>query len=144
MCLSLTMVAMVNSTNPHGSPNSSTEKRLDNTKNPIYNWSPDIQGIIFSSIFYGAFIIQIPVGYISGIYSIKKMIGFALFLSSLFSILIPLAAAVGETWIIACRVVQGITQGTVTTAQHEIWVKWAPPLERGRLTSMSLSGEMDD
>ncbi|XP_008260564.2 sodium-dependent phosphate transport protein 1 isoform X1 [Oryctolagus cuniculus] len=140
MCLSLTMVAMVNNTNLHGSPNTSAEKRLDNTKNPVYNWSPDVQGIIFSSIFYGAFLIQIPVGYISGIYSIKKLIGFALFLSSLVSIFIPQAAAVGETWIIVCRVVQGITQGTVTTAQHEIWVKWAPPLERGRLTSMSLSG----
>ncbi|XP_060229066.1 sodium-dependent phosphate transport protein 1 isoform X6 [Meriones unguiculatus] len=31
-------------------------------------------------------------------------------------------------------------KGTVSTGQHEIWVKWAPPLERGRLTSMTLSG----
>ncbi|XP_048204310.1 sodium-dependent phosphate transport protein 1-like isoform X5 [Perognathus longimembris pacificus] len=74
-------------------------------KNPVYNWSPDIQGIIFSSIFYGILAIQIPVGYLSGIYSIKKM-------------------------------------GTVSTAQHEMWIKWAPPLERGRLTSICLSGFM--
>lgn len=32
-------------------------------------------------------------------------------------------------------------QGTVSTGQHEIWVKWAPPLERGRLTSVTLSGK---
>ncbi|XP_037061781.1 sodium-dependent phosphate transport protein 1 isoform X3 [Peromyscus leucopus] len=31
-------------------------------------------------------------------------------------------------------------KGTVSTGQHGIWVKWAPPLERGRLTSMTLSG----
>uniref|UniRef100_A0A2K6F1W4 Solute carrier family 17 member 1 n=1 Tax=Propithecus coquereli TaxID=379532 RepID=A0A2K6F1W4_PROCO len=141
-CLSLTMVAMVNSTDPHGLTNTSTKKLQDNTKNPVYNWSPEIQGIIFSSNLYGVVFIQIPVGYLSGIYSVKKIVGCALFLSSLLSLFIPPAAEVGETWVIACRVVQGISQATVITAQHEVWVKWAPPLERGRLTSMSLSGLM--
>ncbi|XP_058526240.1 sodium-dependent phosphate transport protein 1 [Ochotona princeps] len=140
MCLSLTMIAMVNNTNLRGLPNTSTEDHPGYIKNPVYDWSPDIQGIILSAILYGTFIIQIPVGYLSGIYPIKKIIGFALLLSSLFSLFIPLAAEVGETWIIACRVLQGISQGTATTAQHEIWVKWAPPLERSSLTSISLSG----
>uniref|UniRef100_A0A8C8YXC6 Solute carrier family 17 member 1 n=1 Tax=Prolemur simus TaxID=1328070 RepID=A0A8C8YXC6_PROSS len=141
-CLSLTMVAMVNSTDPHGMTNTSTKKLQDNMKNPVYNWSPEIQGIIFSSSFYGVVFTQIPVGYLSGIYSVKKMVGSALFLGSLLSLFIPPAAEVGATWVIACRVVQGISQATVVTAQHEVWVKWAPPLERGRLTSMSLSGLM--
>ncbi|KAF3815382.1 hypothetical protein GH733_016764 [Mirounga leonina] len=121
MCLSLTMVAMVNSTDAHGLPNTSTGEHLDHRKNPVYNWSPKIQGIIFSSIFYGVIITQIPVGYLSEKYSIKKMIGSALFLSSLLSLLMPMAAE-------------------VFIAQHVTWVKWAPPLERGRLTSLSLSG----
>ncbi|XP_040316247.1 sodium-dependent phosphate transport protein 1 [Herpailurus yagouaroundi] len=140
MCLSLTMVVMVNSSDPHGAPNTSTEESLDVMKNPVYNWSPKTQGIIFSSIFYGVLIIQIPVGYLSEKYSIKKMIGSALFLSSLFSLILPMAAEGGEAWIIACRVAQGVSQGSALIAQHAIWVKWAPPLERGRLTSLSLSG----
>lgn len=37
-----------------------------------------------------------------------------------------------------------LPQGTTLTAQHVIWVKWAPPLEQGRLTSMSISGEASD
>ncbi|XP_074175384.1 sodium-dependent phosphate transport protein 1 isoform X5 [Rhinolophus sinicus] len=53
MCLSLTVVAMVNSTDPHGSPNASTKDLLDNIKNPRYNWSPEIRGVILSSILYG-------------------------------------------------------------------------------------------
>ncbi|XP_032448990.1 sodium-dependent phosphate transport protein 1 isoform X1 [Lynx canadensis] len=140
MCLSLTMVVMVNSSDPHGVPNTSTEESLDVTKNPVYNWSPKTQGIIFSSIFYGILIIQIPVGYLSEKYSIKKMISSALFLSSLFSLILPMAAEGGEAWIIACRAAQGVSQGSALIAQHAIWVKWAPPLERGRLTSLSLSG----
>ncbi|XP_008071700.1 sodium-dependent phosphate transport protein 1 [Carlito syrichta] len=140
LCLSLTMVVMVNSTNPHDFPNTSTKKLLDNIKNPVYNWSPDTQGIILSSMFYGLFFIQLPVGYFVGVYSTKKMIGSALCLSSLFSLLLPLSAEVGEIWVIVCRVGQGIAQGTLGTAQDTIWVKWGPPLERGRLLSMSTSG----
>lgn len=79
-------------------------------QNPVYNWSPKIQGIIFSSIFYGVIITQIPVGYLSEKYSIKKMIGSALFLSSLLSLLMPMAAEGGEAFLLACRVVQGAAQ----------------------------------
>uniref|UniRef100_A0A3Q2IAC9 Solute carrier family 17 member 1 n=1 Tax=Equus caballus TaxID=9796 RepID=A0A3Q2IAC9_HORSE len=142
MCVSLTMVVMVNRTDPHGLPNTSTEELLDNIKNPVYNWSPEIQGIIFSSIFYGSVIFQIPAGYLSGIYSVKKMVGSTLFVSSLINLFIPLAAQVGETLVIVCRVAQGVAQGTVAAAQQVIWIKWAPPLERGRLTSISISGFM--
>ncbi|XP_048204307.1 sodium-dependent phosphate transport protein 1-like isoform X2 [Perognathus longimembris pacificus] len=142
VCLNLTMVAMVNRTDPQDLTNTSAKTEMDYVKNPVYNWSPDIQGIIFSSIFYGILAIQIPVGYLSGIYSIKKMVGSALFLSSVLSLFIPRAAQVGKTLIIVCRVAQGMAQGTVSTAQHEMWIKWAPPLERGRLTSICLSGFM--
>lgn len=141
-CLSLTMVAMVNSSGPQGSPNTSTPEPLDDVKNPVYNWSPQTQGIILSSVTYGMLITQVPVGYLSGIYPVKNMVGSALLLSSLLSLLMPLAAGVGESAVIACRVAQGLSQGTVLVAQHTVWTKWAPPLERGRLTSLSLSGLM--
>ncbi|XP_023602430.1 sodium-dependent phosphate transport protein 1 [Myotis lucifugus] len=141
-CLSLTMVAMVNGTGPQGSPNTSAPEPLDDVKNPVYNWSPQTQGIILSSVTYGMLITQVPVGYLSGIYPVKNMVGSALLLSSLLSLLTPLAAGVGESAVIACRVAQGLSQGTVLVAQHTVWTKWAPPQERGRLTSLSLSGLM--
>lgn len=83
---------------------------LFSPQNPVYNWSPKTQGIIFSSISYGTLIIQIPVGYLSEKYSIKKMIGSALLLSSLFSLILPMAAEGGEACIIACRAAQGVSQ----------------------------------
>ncbi|KAM6177351.1 sodium-dependent phosphate transport protein 1 [Erethizon dorsatum] len=138
VCLSLTMVAMVNGT---GSlTNVSSGENPGNITNAVYNWSPDIQGIILSSIFYGTIVVQIPIGYLSGIYSVKNMVACGLFLSSVLTVCIPPAAQVGETLVIVCRVAQGMAQGTIATAQHYIWVRWAPPLERGRLTSISLSG----
>ncbi|XP_061050869.1 sodium-dependent phosphate transport protein 1 isoform X2 [Eubalaena glacialis] len=193
VCMSLTMITMVNSTEPHGLSNTSTKEPQDNikkkkkqvklwslehffdtftptptphgtccynpgqliffkyesqkrisvccsTKNPVYNWSTEIQGIMLSSIFYGILISQIPAGYLSGIYSLKKMVGSALFLSSLFTLLIPLAAEFGEALVIICRVIQGLFQGIALTTQQVVWIKWAPPLEQVRLTSLSLSG----
>ena len=79
-------------------------------QNPVYNWSTEMQGIMLSSIFYGILISQIPSGYLSGIYSLKKMIGFALLLSSVFTLLLPLAAELGEIWVIICRVIKGMFQ----------------------------------
>nr|XP_023446011.2 sodium-dependent phosphate transport protein 1-like isoform X3 [Dasypus novemcinctus] len=140
MSVSLTMVVMVNRTEPHSVTNLSANQLPAHVKNPVYDWSPDIQGIILSCTFYGSIFFQVPVGYFSGIYSIKKMVGCAMLLSSLFNLFIPLAADLGKTAIILCRVLQGIVQNTVATGQHEIWVRWAPPLERGRLTSISTSG----
>ncbi|KAL1783892.1 sodium-dependent phosphate transport protein 1 [Sigmodon hispidus] len=140
MCLNLTMVAMVNTTELPHLPNESAVETLDDVKNPVYSWSLDIQGLILSSIFFGMVMAQIPVGYLSGIYPMKRIIGSSLLLSSVLSLLIPSAAQVGAALVIVCRVLQGIAQGAVSTGQHEIWVKWAPPLERGRLTSMTLSG----
>ncbi|CAO2595526.1 Sodium-dependent phosphate transport protein 1 [Lemmus lemmus] len=140
VCLNLTMVAMVNSTKPPHLPNGSAVEREDDVKNPVYSWSLDIQGLILSSVFFGMVVVQIPIGYLSGIYPMKRIIGFSMLLSSVLSMLIPPAAQVGAALVIVCRVLQGVAQGTVSTGQHEIWVKWAPPLERGRLTSMTLSG----
>ncbi|XP_004640194.1 sodium-dependent phosphate transport protein 1 [Octodon degus] len=138
--LSLTMVVMVNGT--MGPTNFSSRENSNNIKGPVYNWSPEIQGIILSSIFYGTIIVQIPVGCLSGIFSTKNMIAFGLFLSSVLTLLIPAAAQVGENLLIACRVVQGMAQGAMSVFQHNIWIQWAPPLERGRLTSISVSGVM--
>nr|XP_044987930.1 sodium-dependent phosphate transport protein 1-like isoform X1 [Jaculus jaculus]XP_044987931.1 sodium-dependent phosphate transport protein 1-like isoform X1 [Jaculus jaculus] len=139
-CLSLTIVTMVNRTDTSGVSNISAGQKLDDTKNPAYNWSPDIQGIILSAISYGALIPHVPVGYLSGRFPVKMLIGSAMFLSSVFSLLTPGAAHLGPALVIVCRVLQGIAQGTVMAAQNAIWVKWAPPLERGRLTSVSYSG----
>nr|XP_044988780.1 sodium-dependent phosphate transport protein 1-like [Jaculus jaculus] len=140
-CINLTIVAMVNGTDTSGMPNASAQEKLDDTKNPVYNWSPGIQGVILSSFSYGAIIAYIPIGYLSGRFPVKKLVGSALFLSSVFSLLTPGAARLGPALLIVCRVLQGISQGTVHAAQHATWVRWAPPLERGRLASISYSGE---
>jgi ACS family sodium-dependent inorganic phosphate cotransporter-like MFS transporter 1/2/3/4 len=76
----------------------------------VYNWSPQIQGIIFSSIQYGMLLTQFPGGYLAGRLGTKRVVGVALFVSSLLTLCIPVAANLGLGLLIATRIVQGLSQ----------------------------------
>ncbi|XP_047588618.1 sodium-dependent phosphate transport protein 3 isoform X2 [Lutra lutra] len=151
--LSIAIIAMVNSTQQHGLPNASTEGPLvDTLNNPsrsmkefntgasVYEWSPETQGIIFSSISYGIIVTLIPSGYLAGIFGAKQMLGAGLLISSLLTLFTPLAADFGVILVIVIRTIQGMAQGMAWTGQFTIWAKWAPPLERSKLTSIAGSG----
>lgn len=83
--LSIAIIAMVNTTQQHALTNASTERpvadALNNssisikefdTEASVYQWSPETQGIIFSSINYGIILTLIPSGYLAGIFGAKK------------------------------------------------------------------------
>ncbi|CAO2595522.1 Sodium-dependent phosphate transport protein 3, partial [Lemmus lemmus] len=150
--ISITMVAMVNNTD-QSYLNSSTEglpgdlngdqheasKHLS-AKAPVYNWSPQTQGVIFSAVQYGMMLMQGPGGFLAGKIGTKKLVGISLLGSSLLTLCMPLAASLGLGFLLAARAVQGVTQGTGYGGQFALWQRWAPPLERSRLCSIALSG----
>ncbi|XP_037061784.1 sodium-dependent phosphate transport protein 4 isoform X3 [Peromyscus leucopus] len=151
--ISITMVAMVNSTDNQPHLNSSTEGLPTNlngdqheaskdlsVKAPVYNWSPQTQGFIFSSVQYGMMLMQGPGGFLAGKLGTKKVVGVALLGSSLLTLFIPLAANLGLAVLLATRAIQGLTQGTGFGGQFALWQRWAPPNERSRLCSIALSG----
>ncbi|XP_047273994.1 putative small intestine urate exporter isoform X6 [Homo sapiens] len=155
MNLSIAIPAMVNNTAPPSQPNASTERPSTDSQGywnetlkefkamaPAYDWSPEIQGIILSSLNYGSFLAPIPSGYVAGIFGAKYVVGAGLFISSFLTLFIPLAANAGVALLIVLRIVQGIAQVMVLTGQYSIWVKWAPPLERSQLTTIAGSGSM--
>ncbi|XP_055988334.1 sodium-dependent phosphate transport protein 4 isoform X1 [Sorex fumeus] len=150
MIINITMVVMVNTTNHQLQLNDSTEGLSDSfdaqtsfpAKAPVYNWSPQIQGIIFASINYGTILTLAPSGYLAGIIGTKRVVGFALLGSTLLTLFIPLAADHGLIILITTRVVQGLTQGSALGGQFALWEKWGPPRERSRLCTIALSGVM--
>ncbi|XP_006516712.1 sodium-dependent phosphate transport protein 3 isoform X3 [Mus musculus] len=152
--LSIAIIAMVNSTQHQDPANASTEgpvmDLLSNqsrgikdfsTRAAVYQWSTETQGIIFSSISYGIILTLIPSGYLAGIFGAKQILGAGLLISSLLTLFTPLAADFGVILVIVIRTVQGMAQGMAWTGQFTIWAKWAPPLERSKLTSIAGSGE---
>ncbi|KAL2791400.1 sodium-dependent phosphate transport protein 4 isoform a [Daubentonia madagascariensis] len=149
----ITMVAMVNSTDHQSQLNSSTEGLPvdsfggpNNTPKslpavaPSYDWGPQIQGVIFSSINYGTMLTPALSGYVAGRVGTKRVFGFSLFVSSFLTLCTPLAADFGLTSLIVTRIVQGLSQGSGLGGQFALWEKWGPPHERSRLCSIALSG----
>ncbi|KAM5200656.1 putative small intestine urate exporter isoform 2-T2 [Hipposideros larvatus] len=153
MNLSIAIPAMVNSTTMPSLPNASTERPPTGSPNswnetlqasevvaPVYDWSPEIQGVVLSSLSYGSLLASVPGGYVVGIFGIRYLVGAAMFISSALNLFIPLAADAGVGLLIVLRTVQGIAQVMISIGQYSIWVKWAPPLERNQLIGITVSG----
>ncbi|XP_051711939.1 probable small intestine urate exporter isoform X1 [Oryctolagus cuniculus] len=146
--LSIAITAMVNNTALPSQANASlssqdnwneTQTEFQATA-PAYDWSPEIQGTILSSLNYGSFLAPIPTGYVAGVFGAKYVVGVGLIATSVLGLLIPLAADAGVAWLIVVRVFQGIAQVMVFTGQYALWVRWAPPVERNQLISIAVSG----
>lgn len=76
----------------------------------MYEWSPETQGLIFSSINYGIILTLIPSGYLAGIVGAKRVLGAGLLVSSLLTLFTPLAADLGVTLVVVIRTAQGMAQ----------------------------------
>ncbi|KAM5299734.1 putative small intestine urate exporter isoform 2-T2 [Ctenodactylus gundi] len=153
MNMSIAITAMVNNTEAPSSPNASmasplvgfqeawNETQRENEA-PEFDWSPEIQGVILSSLNYGAFLAPIPTGYVAGIFGAKYVVGVGLLVSSVLTLFTPLAAGAGVALLVVVRVIQGIAQVMVLTGQYSFWVTWAPPQERSQLTTIAGSGSL--
>uniref|UniRef100_A0A5F8GIJ4 Probable small intestine urate exporter n=2 Tax=Monodelphis domestica TaxID=13616 RepID=A0A5F8GIJ4_MONDO len=135
--LSIAIIAMVNNT---GQSNQSNLYASTDAQVPVYEWSPEDQGFLLSSILYGIVIIIIPSGYVAGVLGGKKISGISLLISSVLILLIPLAADQGLPYLIFTRILQGLAQGMNLCALQALWPKWAPPLERTQMSNIGFSG----
>ncbi|XP_004693384.1 PREDICTED: probable small intestine urate exporter [Condylura cristata] len=153
MNFSIAMPAMVNHTalpsqanvSKAGPPTEAPDNRSETPEElkavaPVYDWNPEIQGILLGALNYGSLFAPIPTGYVAGVFGAKYVVGAGLFISSVLTLFTPLAADTGVTLLIVLRVIQGIAQVMVLTGQFSIWVKWAPPVERSQLITIARSG----
>uniref|UniRef100_A0A671UW01 Solute carrier family 17 member 6 n=1 Tax=Sparus aurata TaxID=8175 RepID=A0A671UW01_SPAAU len=106
----------------------------------VFNWDPETVGMIHGSFFWGYIVTQIPGGYISSRLAANRVFGAAIVLTSTLNMFIPSAARVHYGCVIFVRILQGLVEGVTYPACHGIWSKWAPPLERSRLATISFCG----
>jgi MFS family permease len=76
-----------------------------------YHWDNTIKANLLTSFFWGYVITQLPAGQLAQRFGPKILMTGSLFVCSLFTILMPLAAEVGD-WGLLCatRVIQGLAQ----------------------------------
>uniref|UniRef100_A0A3B3XPW7 Sialin n=1 Tax=Poecilia mexicana TaxID=48701 RepID=A0A3B3XPW7_9TELE len=130
--LSVAMVDMLNNTHQSRSDHSGSAG--------VYNWDSATQGWILGSFFYGYILTQIPGGYLAGRCGAKWLMGFGVLGTALFTLLTPLAADLGASYLIVVRALEGVGEGVTFPAMYTMWASWAPPLERSRLLTISYIG----
>lgn len=76
----------------------------------MYDWGPDVQGVILSAFNYGSFLASLPGGYVAGLFAPKRLIGTSLCVSTVLSLLTPSAADAGVALLVVLRAAQGMAQ----------------------------------
>ncbi|XP_074930276.1 LOW QUALITY PROTEIN: sialin [Gadus morhua] len=151
--LSVAMVAMVNTTDASPTANHSLVTacplpRPDNSSVPVvlidtgpqYPWDAKTQGWLLGAFFFGYLFTQIPGGYLSGHYGGSLFLGGGVLGTAALTLLTPLAAQGGAEALFALRALEGFGEGVTFPAMMAMWARWAPPLERSTLISLSASG----
>ncbi|KAK6174796.1 hypothetical protein SNE40_013375 [Patella caerulea] len=146
--LSVAIVCMVksypeNSTNGANNTNPKCDAQTSNSSSSDteeFDWSKSEQATLLSAYFYGYLVTQMPGGWLAGRFGGKRVIGFGLIIAFLLNSLTPVASRYDIRVVTAIRVLLGLASGLMFPAMHSMWGKWAPPLERSRLTSFCYAG----
>jgi len=87
-----------------------------------YQWDATIKGNLLSSFIWGCIMTQIPAGQLAQRFGPKILLTGSLFFCSLFTMLMPVAAEVGD-WGLLCgtRVIQGLAQVSRYFEPFFIW-----------------------
>lgn len=103
-------------------------------------WSATTKGLVLSSFFIGYMLAMAPGGWAANRFGGKVVLGWALLLWSLFTVLTPTAAASSFGVLIACRILMGAGEAVNFPAIVALFGKWLPLAERSRAQSLNFAG----
>ena len=78
-----------------------------------FRWTKDVQGLILGSFFWGYITTQVLGGYLAAKYGGKRVYGYFMFMASIATLLMPVAARLHYGLLILLRVICGI---------GEVWI----------------------
>ncbi|XP_077984286.1 sialin-like [Glandiceps talaboti] len=144
--LSVTIVAMVNTTGKEADRYSGDcQGKNDSDVDLVdelgeFYWDSYHQGLLLGAYYYGYASSQIFGGWLEKYIGGKIVFGGSMSIASILTLLSPLAARAGFWVYFAVRISIGLSQGVIFPVHHQMWGKWAPPLERTALISIGPSG----
>ncbi|KAG0718549.1 Sialin [Chionoecetes opilio] len=148
--LSVAIVCMVKSKNASDSENntvsdtcpppSSEDTASNDEEIGEFEWSETTQGLILGSFFYGYLVTNIPGGRAAEYFGGKRVLGFGILLTAVFTVLSPLCARLSTGLFIAVRVLEGLFEGVTFPAMNILLATWIPPMERAKFSSLVFAG----
>lgn len=146
--LSVAIVAMVNNTAIHSNtsvinndtcPFPANTTSSDTSDGP-FDWDESEQGLILGAFFYGYVLTQIPGGRLAELWGGKWLYGIGVLITSVFTLLTPLAAHWSVGVFTAVRVIEGLGEGVTFPAMHAMLSRWSPPNERSKMSASVYTG----
>ncbi|XP_018561183.1 putative inorganic phosphate cotransporter [Anoplophora glabripennis] len=109
-------------------------KNPPNQNIPTYPEWADEKNVILSSFFWGYIVFQFVGGMVAKKYGTKYLLGIGMFVNSVFCLILPyFGSQFGYQGVIACRVIQGLTQGPLLPCCHNLLSMWLPLQEKGKM-----------
>lgn len=105
-----------------------------------YDWDDSIKGLILSSFFWGYSITQIPASQAALYIGPKTLFVAGGIGSGLLTIATPWIASISWKLLLINRMLMGAFQGAMFPCTHMMLAKWAHPMERTRMASITYSG----
>ncbi|KAL7051886.1 hypothetical protein ACKWTF_004679 [Chironomus riparius] len=131
--LSVAIVAMTeNRTIQHEDGSVSYEKYFD--------WNSKEKGFALGAFFYGYVTTHILGGILATKYGGHLIFNFGLFGAAIFSALAPYMARHGIEYLIAIRIILGISSGFSFSSANDVLSRWIPLAERSRSASFTTAG----
>ena len=87
-------------------------------------WEKSIQGLVLSSFFYGYLFTQIAGAWLAIRFGPKIVLVISIFISSIFTLLTPVAARLGYIALFICRFLIGLAHGVVWPSLGGLWPYW--------------------
>ncbi|KAJ8384965.1 hypothetical protein AAFF_G00196310 [Aldrovandia affinis] len=141
--LSVAMVAMVNNTSGQPSTNNSSLQECPVTPSTL---DPAVlMGLCHPGVPFRGVLLWVPAdpdtrGLPGGASRGADLPGWGVVSTAALTLLTPLAAEMGASWLFALRALEGFGEGVTFPAMMAMWARWAPPLERSRLMTFSGAG----
>ncbi|KAJ8946319.1 hypothetical protein NQ318_004208 [Aromia moschata] len=103
-------------------------------------WS-DHKNVMLSTFFWGYVCTQLVGAFVAERFGPKWFLAVTVFITSLFSMLIPVfGSEFGYKGIITCRVIQGLGEGLLFPCLQHLLGKWAPLKSRSKASAITYSG----
>ncbi|CAH2048166.1 unnamed protein product, partial [Iphiclides podalirius] len=113
----------------------------DPAQTDSFDWNIQKQGVILSSFFWGYLFLQVPAGELANRFGGKNLTMLCVSINAIASLCLPMSAYYGGWQMVCtCRVIQGLFQGFLMPAAHNLLAKWAPLEEKSRMGAFVYAG----
>ncbi|XP_017757364.1 PREDICTED: putative inorganic phosphate cotransporter isoform X2 [Eufriesea mexicana] len=100
-----------------------------------YSWNEYQVNLVLGSFFWGYICTELPGGRLAEIIGPKRVFGYSMLVSSIVTLLTPLAADYSYITVVALRAILGFMLGATWPAMQPMTVRWIPPTERSKFVS---------